>query len=60
MTLEYFVAEITKRGWQRISENYQNVREAQAIHHRLKATHPNACVIVDTHWEGDAACASGN
>lgn len=60
MIQEYFVAEITKRGWQRISQNYANVREAQATHHRLKAAHPNACVIVDTSWKGDAVCSRGD
>ena len=45
--LEYFVAQITKLGWKRITPNYQNVNEAQKIHSILKRKYPNACVVVD-------------
>jgi hypothetical protein len=45
--IEYFVTQITKLGWQRITPNYQDVVEAQKIHNTLKRKYPNACVVVD-------------
>ncbi len=47
MTQQYFVARITKQGWQRISENFQDVRTAQDRHKTLKPEYPYACILVD-------------
>ncbi len=44
---EYFVAEITKHGWHRISRNYKNVLQAQKLHSVMKTEFPNTCVLVD-------------
>ncbi len=43
---KYYVAEITKRGWQRISRYYANVKDAQKKHNMLKREYPNTCVLV--------------
>jgi hypothetical protein len=47
MTQEYYVAQITKQGWQRISENFNDVRTAQDKHKALKPEYPYACIVVD-------------
>ncbi len=44
----YFVAEITRKGWRRISRKFSNLKEAQNRHQYLKRKFPNACVVPDT------------
>ncbi len=44
---KYFIAELTKKGWRRISENFMNLKEAQTKHKNMKYKYPNACVVVD-------------
>jgi hypothetical protein len=47
MTQQYYVARITKQGWQRISKNFKDVRTAQDKHTALKPEYPYACIVVD-------------
>lgn len=44
---KYFIAELTKEGWRRVSNNFINLNEAQIEHQRMKYKYPNACVMVD-------------
>jgi hypothetical protein len=45
---KYFVAELTRKGWRRISRKFTDLKEAQNRHQYLKRKFPNACVVVDT------------
>lgn len=44
---KYFIAELTKKGWRRISKNFKDLKEAQNKHRSMKRRYPNACVVVD-------------
>lgn len=43
---KYFIAELTKLGWRRISNNFMNLKEAQSKHKSMKYKYPNTCVVV--------------
>lgn len=43
----YYVAELTMRGWRRISRDFASVKDAQALRNTLKPQYPRACIVAE-------------